>query len=142
MQSKSKVSLILLLIPILICLVIGVYYIRLSMMESIRFDKDSIEYRLLTPDILKNISTEDIGKIKHYYYSAADGHKPLINSIEMVSDKSREYVENILENYLVNHQFIKIKPGEFKRDGQEVSISFEKADSKIWNINITLVEMI
>lgn len=138
----KKSTLLLLLIPILTCLFLGGYYINLSMSEGIRFAKNSIEYRLLTPDILKGIKTGDTETIKHYYYSAADGNKPLINAVELESGEDINEIEKKLTQYLINHHYTNIKPGEFIKDNQQISISFEKKQANIWNVSVTLLEVI
>ena len=139
---KTKNTLSLFLIPILICLVVVVYYRNLVMTENIRFPKDSIEYRLLTPNVIKNIQIDDIGEVKYYYYSAADGNKPLINAIKLESNKDKNYIESKITQHLINNQFTKIKSGKFIKDNQKISVLFEKNNSNTWNASIIVIEVI
>lgn len=142
MKSSTKISLILFLIPILTCLTIASYYIKLTVTDNLRYKKDSIKYRLLTPAILKKFPAEDIGKVKHYYYSAADKNKPLINSIKLVSSKDKDYLEEKITRYFVNNQFTKTRSGELIKDNLQISVLFEKNNSNIWDVRITLLEII
>jgi len=142
MKSSTKISLTLFLIPVLTCLGIGMYYMKLSLSENMEFERNSIEYRLLTPNILKDIPTEDIGKVSRYYYSAAEGDKPLINAVELVSGKEKERLENIIMRYFLHKQFIINKHGKIVKDDEEITLTFEKNDSNEWVIRITLAEII
>lgn len=142
MKSSTKISLILFLIPILTCLTIAAYYMKLAMTDNLWYEKDSIKYRLLTPAILKKFPAEDVGKVEYYYYSAADGNKPLINSIKLVSDKDKDYLEEKITRYFMNNQFTKTQFGELIKDDLQISVLFEKNNSNTWNVSITLLEII
>lgn len=139
---KPKKTLTIILLPILVCLAIGIYYVKLSFSESLRFSGHSIQYLLLTPEILKKLPVEEIGTVKHYYYSAADGNKPLINAIEMESKKSEDIIETTVTNYLIKNGFTTDTPNTFVKDKQEISLGIEKSEPNSSNVNITLIENI
>jgi hypothetical protein len=127
---------------VLICLLVGLYYVKLSVSESLWYSENSIEYLLLTPDILKNLPVEKIGMVKHYYYSAADGSKPLINAIEMESEKNRDFIETTVAGYLGENGFTGDNPNIFVKDKQQITLGTEKSESNSWFVNITLLEII
>jgi len=142
MQSKTKAYLTIFLVLLLISAALVAYYVKLSLSESLRFEKGSLEYRLLTPDIFKKFNTNQTGKVKYYYYSAADGNKPLINAIELESSYKKEQIEKETDNYFIDHHYAKISSGEYKNNKQIVSVSIQQAREGKLNISITVAEIL
>lgn len=126
----------------LVMVAAGGYYLRLVQSEGIRFEKGSIEYMVLTPSVLKSFPVDGLGQVQHYYYSASDGNKPLINSIELVSDIGREEVQNMISRNLAALGFEQIEPLEFEKNGQHISVIIESKGAKKLNVAIALLEIL
>lgn len=120
----------------------GVYYAKLVLSESLHYSKHSIEYILMTPEVFKHLPVEEIGKVKEYYYSAADGNKPVINALELESDKTVNAIDATLADYFSKNNYTSSSKNTFSKDKQEISISIEKSQSNTLTVNITLLELI
>lgn len=140
MKTKTKSYLAALFVILFISAAFAIYYVKLSLSESLKFENGSLPYRLLTPNILKNFNARKIGKVKYFYYSAADGNKPLINAIELVSSQKKEFIEQLADDYFIQHHYLKSGPGQYKKDRQNVYVSILRTSNGHLNINITVSE--
>lgn len=121
---------------------LAAYYLKLSLGESLSFGKDSIEYRLLTPQDLKQLPIASLGNLDHFYYSAADGNKPLINAVEIISSLDTQQRQRILREYFISRGYKENAKGEFKKETTTASAMVSQEAAGAWRVIITLEEEI
>ncbi len=112
-------------------IVILVYSASIILSEHVTYKKGSLEYYLLTPEIIKELPLKQLTDAK-YYYSSADGNKPAINTIEFSGTIS----DSILSDYFSSNQYEIIENGSYKKGSQEVTVEYVKDDEKRMRITI------
>ena len=117
----------------------GAYYIKLIFSDSRYIEENSIEYIILVPAILKEIPLEESNQVKNYYYSSADGNKPVINAVEFTTLKTSDEIVKKLMNYFNGLGFENYNDS-YKKDNMEISITHSKGDGDVILVNVTLLE--
>ena len=106
------------------------YLASIIFSENVSYQKGSLEYYILTQEIIKELPLEELTDAK-YFYSSADGNKPAINTIEFPASAS----DSILSDYFSSKQYKLIENGSYKKNSQEVVI-----ESKNNRVKITVLE--
>lgn len=129
------------LIGILIILAIFItalaYLALLVFSESVTYSKSSVEYYLLTPQVLKGLPLEEV-ETAEYYYSAADGNKPTINSIELSLDGEKQQINNKLSGFFTANNYTISDDGFYKKGATEVSVEYQEEDGV--RVKVTVFE--
>jgi hypothetical protein len=80
----SKKNFIPIVIAVLFLAIIMVYMVNAIFDESRYFSKNSIDYYLLTPKVIKDFPLPSESKEIRYYYSSGDGTKPTSNGVTII----------------------------------------------------------
>ena len=139
-KQKGKAGIPLLLL--VIALSAAVYYIVLSFSEGKVLSPGSIDGYVLIPSILRSEEISRLGKVRNYYYSAADGPKPRIASVNIMTYKQKETVHQQVRRYFLSMGFKENEDHELWNGKQEVSVSFEKNEERGWIVDIALLDHI
>lgn len=105
------------------------YFLSIILREGTEYERLSVEYYLLTPGIIKELPFEGL-EDANYYYSTADGNKPVVNAIEFTEKKPA----NVIANYLIANKFKLQTDGAYKNGPQIVYLEYtgdERAVAKI-----------
>ena len=117
----------------------GAFYIKLVFSDSRYIEKNSIEYFILVPAILKDIHLEESDQVTYYYYSSAEGNKPVINAVEFTTIKMPDVLVKKLMRYFNGLGFENYNDS-YKKDNIEVSITHTKVEGDTTLVNVTLLE--
>jgi hypothetical protein len=131
----------LLILAGLLLIAAGVYYAKLVFSESLYIEKNSIEYYFLVPAIIKDIPLDSTDEVVSYYYSAADGNKPAVASVEFTTPKSANEVDDSIVSYFKGLGFVGSN-NAYKKDSNEISITHSTSDAGEVLINVAVLEHI
>ena len=109
------------------------YLASIIFSENVYYQKGSLEYCLLTQEIIKELPLETQAEAK-FFYSSADGNKPAKNTVEFSGTIS----DSILSDYFSSNQYELIENGSYKKDSQEVIVEYIGPDKN--RIKITVLD--
>ena len=139
MNSTIKKTTVIFSIFIVTALILLSYYLIASFSESKRYSKNSLDYLLLTPGLLKNQPLADIYNVE-YYYSAADGNKPTVYAMTFFTHKSQDDIKTNFENYLKSLGHTKNEGNIFSKDNQKVSIKYSLSQNQEMSVTFSIME--
>jgi hypothetical protein len=122
---KKIISLI---FTIIILVLIVVYGALVSFSESREYGRVSLDYYLLTPNELSQLSGY-CENDPRFIYSSADGPKPTIIQLHCLFER------NVMDEYLIKNKFDQASRNHFKRG--DIEIEFEENDSN--KVTVTTV---
>ncbi|WP_157496850.1 hypothetical protein [Hahella ganghwensis] len=127
--------------PLLVLMIVlGVYYFSASLSENRRYSQYSIDYLLLTPAILKEQPVQGATDVV-YFYSAADGNKPTVITMEFRSAIALSEIKKLLADYFKSQGFKPNNIGIFTKQNEEVlvEITHDNGDNN-QSIKLSLLE--
>lgn len=101
----------------------SVYGLALVLSESRTYTASSVDHLLLTPRLLKELPLDSQG-VARYTYSAADGPKPAVTTVELTARGERVQVERSIGAYLAARGFAERDPGSFSKGRREVQVEY------------------
>jgi hypothetical protein len=142
--SKKLALLALLAFALLAISFFPAYYAYLSLSEGRIITTDSVERYILIPGILRDPSLLLMGDAKQYYYSAADGMKPMVAAVDIVMDGNQEAIRKKITQYFLLNGYIENDAHEIKNSTgkQEISITIKKSSDAQWEANIALLDFL
>lgn len=116
------------------------YLFSMVLDESRIYNKWSLEYYLLTPEIIKKLPLKGLDTAE-YYYSSADGNKPTIYQVQFAIEASEEEIVNVLTEYFIAQKFTQSEKeyfeiSSYKNSNCDVSVEYIDGDK----IKITILE--
>lgn len=117
----------------------GIYYTNLVFSDSRYIEKNSIEYLLLVPSILKELPLKPTDQVRNYYYSSADGNKPAVVSVEFTTPKYSGETHTKILNYFDELGF-KHNNNLYKKKNMEVSITHSTREGNTILVNVAIFE--
>jgi hypothetical protein len=131
-----------LILAIILTIGTGIFYIVLAILSEHRsYSKPSLDYMILTSTIIKDLPFE-LPVDAHYTYSAADGPKPAINTVEYFISSDRDHSAALIGNFLLQQGLTEQSPGVFAGDGQEVLVRWLSQESSNPRIRIEVLDYI
>jgi hypothetical protein len=105
-----------------VALLIGAYCLMALVSEQRTYGPMSPDYLLLTPKLIRQLPVGQAEEVA-YAYSAADGPKPTVSSIEFVAKEAhRAELESGIRTYLTGLGFVEKSPGQFAQTRHEVAV--------------------
>ncbi len=129
-MKKLIVSIFLFFITTIIALA---YLLSIIVSESVSYEKGSLEYYLLTTEIIKELPFTEL-EDANYFYSTADGNKPVENVVEFSTTKPI----SALSEYLIANKFKLLADGSYENGSQIIYIEYSENEKK--QIKITVLE--
>ncbi len=140
MKKNNILTILGLLFLILILVLGGYFFLRLILSESVLIHNGSLKRDLLIPYILRDNSLTGLGRIKSYYYSAADGVKPIVTSVSLIIRQDRELVKEQIRQYFFLKGFEVNRNNEMIKENLVVSIEIKNGEGNSWVVTIALLE--
>lgn len=122
-------------------LLVASYSVIISFSEDRKYSKHTLDFFLLTPALIKNQPLSGIYS-ETYHYSAADGNKPVINSVTFLSGKKQEELHLIITKYLESLGYISNKEEIYTKENKEVLIEYERSGKEEISVKLSLMEYI
>ena len=138
MDHKKSLFAIIAIISIIMILV-TVFYIKISLSESMSISKGSLASYLLIPQLLKSTELQQLGTIKDYYYDASDGVKPKITAVNMSFDDINLIKESNLKEYFLSVGFRENDKNELWKNNRELTIDIEQKNYS-WLVTVAILE--
>lgn len=137
--SGSRRAVLIVVFSLLAAAGIGAYVLAAVLAEDRAYSKASLDYLILTPKVIRNLPLEQAEDIQ-FTYSAADGPKPAISTVEFVpTGDSGRAVEAIGAN-LRSQGLTEKAPGVFERSGQEVSLQPAAGDAAQRRVRVEVLD--
>lgn len=114
---------------VVVVIAVLAYLASIIFCESVTYQKGSLEYYLLTPQIIKELPIQRLNNAD-YFYSSADGSKPSISSVEFFYKTTGKEISDILSNYFIMNKYLQLKNGSYKKDFQEITVEYKKEKGK------------
>ena len=135
MQTRTRIAAILATTALLAVVAIAAYVVVAILSDGRSYSKSSPDYLILTPSIIRNMPLAQAMDMR-FTYSAADGPKPVVSTVEFVVTGDSERFTEAIKEYLRSNGLTEKSPGVFERSGQEVSLQPASAENERTRIEV------
>jgi hypothetical protein len=135
-NRKIVISLVLAFIVIVS---VVIYCISAVLSDDRTYSKLSLDYLILTPDIIKDLPLE-LPDEAEYTYSAADGPKPAISIIEYTTEGDQDHLTAAIGKYLQHQGLTEQSPGMYTGNAQEVVVRLSAKETSSIRIHIEVLD--
>lgn len=128
-----KRAVIALVLAIIVIAGIVIYSISAVLSDDRTYSRLSLDYLILTHEIIKDLPFE-LPSEAEFTYSAADGPKPAISVIEYSTAGDQDHITAVIGQYLQHQGFTEQSPGMYIGKDQEILVRLLAKD----NLNIQI----
>jgi hypothetical protein len=117
------------------------YCLSAVLSDGRTYSKASLDYLILTPEVIKGLPLDHSYEAQ-YTYSAADGPKPAICTLEFAATGDQDHLINEIGQYLKGLGLTEKSPGVFVRDGQEVLVHSSSHDARYSRMRVEVLDFL
>jgi hypothetical protein len=116
-----------------------VYSISAVLSDDRTYSRLSLDYLILTPEIIKDLPFE-LPAEAEFTYSAADGPKPAISIIEYTTKGDQDHLIAAIGEYLQHQGLSEQSPGMYTGGAQEVLVHLLSHETSSVQIRIEVLD--